>query len=79
MIHGIPEIGSYFIVALAGGMVSVAVIKHEAGTAKFWEVLQDSLNLIILAIVVLFLAALMEVYLTPLILDLFEVVNPACF
>ena len=79
MIHGIPEIGSYFIVALAGGMVSVAVIKHEAGTAKFWEVLQDSLNLIILAIVVLFLAALMEVYLTPLVLDLFEVVNPACF
>ncbi len=79
MIHGIPEIGSYFIVALAGGMVSVAVIKHEAGTAKFWEVLQDSLNLIILAIVVLFAGALMEVYLTPIVLDMFEVVNPACF
>jgi uncharacterized membrane protein SpoIIM required for sporulation len=65
MIHGIPEIGSYFIVALAGGLVSVAVIKHEFGTEKFWEVLQDSLNLIILSIVVLFIAALMEVYLTP--------------
>jgi uncharacterized membrane protein SpoIIM required for sporulation len=66
LIHGIPEIASYFIVALAGGMISIAVIKHETGTEKFWDVLQDSLNLIILAVVVLFVAALMEVFLTPL-------------
>ena len=67
MIHGIPEIASYFIVALAGGMVSIAVIKHETGTEKFWDVLQDSLNLIIIAIIVLFLAALVEVFVTPLL------------
>jgi len=67
MIHGIPEIGSYFIVAMAGGMISVAVIKHEFGTEKFWEVLQDSLNLIIISIVVLFIAALIEVFITPAI------------
>lgn len=67
MIHGIPEIAAYFIVALAGGMVSIAVIKHEAGTEKFWDVLQDSLNLIIIAVVVLFLAALVEVFITPML------------
>lgn len=67
MIHGMPEIASYFIVALAGGMISVAVIKHETGTEKFWDVLQDSLNLIIIAIIVLFLAALLEVFVTPLL------------
>ena len=67
MIHGIPEIASYFIVALAGGMVSIAVIKHETGTDKFWDVLQDSLNLIIVAVVVLFIAALVEVFITPLL------------
>jgi uncharacterized membrane protein SpoIIM required for sporulation len=66
MIHGIPEIASYFIVALAGGIISIAVIKHETGTEKFWDVLQDSLNLIILAVVVLFFAALVEVFVTPL-------------
>jgi len=65
-IHGIFEIGAYFVVALAGGMVSMAVINHETGTDKFWEVLQDSLNLIILAVVVLFLAALVEVFVTPI-------------
>jgi uncharacterized membrane protein SpoIIM required for sporulation len=65
--HGIPEIASYFIVALAGGLISVAVIKHEAGTEKFWEVLQDSLNLVIISVVVLFIAALIEVFVTPAI------------
>lgn len=67
LIHGIPEIASYFIVALAGGMVSVAVVNHEAGTEKFWDVLQDSLTLIILAVVILFLAAFVEVFITPLL------------
>ncbi len=67
MIHGIPEIGSYFIVALAGGMVSIAIIRHETGSAKFWEVVQDSLNLIVISIGVLFIAALIEVYITPVI------------
>lgn len=67
LIHGIPEIASYLIVALAGGMVSIAVIRHETGTDRFWDVLQDSLNLIIFAIIVLFIAALMEVFLTPLL------------
>lgn len=67
MIHGIPEIASYFIVALAGGMVSVAVIRHETGTEKFWEVLEDSLHLIIIAVVVLFIAALIEVFVTPVL------------
>ncbi len=65
--HGIFEIGSYFMIALAGGMVSVAVIRHETGTEKFWEVLQDSLNLIILSVIVLFIAALIEVFVTPLL------------
>jgi uncharacterized membrane protein SpoIIM required for sporulation len=67
MIHGIPEIAAYFIVALAGGIISVAVIKHEYGTERFWEVMQDALNLVVAAVIVLIIAAAMEVYLTPLI------------
>lgn len=66
MVHGLPEIASYFIAALAGGIVSIAVIKRDIGSDKFWEILQDSLNLVILAVVVLFVAAIMEVFLTPL-------------
>jgi uncharacterized membrane protein SpoIIM required for sporulation len=66
MIHGIPEIAAYFIVALAGGIVSIAVIKHEAGEERFWEILHDSFALIVTALIVLFIAGIMEVYLTPL-------------
>lgn len=67
MIHGIPEIGSYFAGALAGGIISVAIIKHDTQSEKFWTVLQDSLNLVILAVVILFFAALIEVFITPYI------------
>jgi len=65
MIHGIPEIGAYFAGALAGGIISIAVIKHDVHSEKFWIILQDSLNLVILSVVVLFLAALIEVFITP--------------
>jgi len=65
MIHGIPEIGSYFIGALSGGIISIAVIKHDLKSDKFWTILQDSLNLIIVAVVLLFVAALIEVFITP--------------
>ena len=66
MVHGIPEIASYFAGALAGGIISVAIIRHDVRSERFWTILQDSLNLVIMAVVILFIAALMEVFLTPL-------------
>jgi uncharacterized membrane protein SpoIIM required for sporulation len=67
MIHGIPEIGAYFIGAIAGGIIGIAIIRKDTRSNRFWDILQDSLNLIILAVVVLFIAALIEVYITPLL------------
>ncbi len=67
MIHGVPEIGAYFVGALAGGIVSVAVIRKDLRGEGTWKILQDSLLMIIIAIVILVIAALMEVYLTPLL------------
>ncbi len=67
LIHGLPEIASYFIIALAGGIIGTAIIKHELGHAKFWRVIQDSLDLIIIALVVLIVAAFIEVFITPIL------------
>jgi len=67
MIHGIPEIGAYFVGALAGGIVSVAVIRRDLQGEGMWKILQDSLLMVIIAIGILVVAALMEVYLTPLL------------
>ena len=67
MIHGVPEIGAYFSGALAGGIISIAVIRHDIHSEKFWIILQDSLNLVILAVVLLFVTALIEVFITPVL------------
>lgn len=65
MTHGVFEILAYFMGALAGGIISVAVIRHELGTPQFSKVLLDSVDVILLSIGVLFLAAFVEVYVTP--------------
>ena len=67
MIHGIFEIASYFIGALAAGIISVAIVNHELNSKKFKYVFFDALYLIAIAIIVLIVAALIEVYITPII------------
>ncbi len=64
-VHGIPEILAYFIGGLAGGIIGIAVIRHDFGTTKFEHVLLDSADLLLLSLGVLFLAALLEVFITP--------------
>ena len=65
MTHGIPEITSYFIAGLAGGIISIAVIRHDFGSKRFKHIITDSLDLIVISIVLLFVAALIEVFITP--------------
>ena len=67
MIHGVPEIAAYFVGALAGGIISVAVIRKDLRGEGTWKILQDSLLMVIIAIGILVMAALMEVYLTPIL------------
>ena len=67
MIHGVPEIAAYFVGALAGGIISVAVIRKDLQGESTWAILQDSLLMIIISIFILVVAALMEVYLTPIL------------
>lgn len=66
-IHGIPEILAYFIAGLAGGIISVAVIRHDFGSRKFEHIVLDSAELLLISIVVLVLAAFLEVYVTPMV------------
>jgi uncharacterized membrane protein SpoIIM required for sporulation len=70
-IHGIPEILAYFMAGLAGGIISIAAIRHDFGTKKFEHVLLDSADLLLLALVVTFLAGVLEVWVTPAIFHSF--------
>ena len=64
MIHGIPEIAAYFVGALAGGIISVAVVRKDLKGERMWRILEDALILLIIAIVILLVAAFVEVYIT---------------
>ncbi|MBT6044728.1 stage II sporulation protein M [Candidatus Woesearchaeota archaeon] len=68
-IHGIPEILSYFIGGLAGGLISVAVIRHDFSTKSFGKVLRDATDLLLIGIALLAVAAIVEVYVTPRIIS----------
>jgi len=64
-VHGIPEIFAYVIAGLAGGILSMAIIKHDFGTGKFERILLDVSDLVLLAVLVLFIAGVVEVFITP--------------
>ena len=65
MTHGTFEILAYIIAGVAGTLISIALINHKLKSPEFKKVTFDSLNLIIIAIVVLFIAAIIEVAVTP--------------
>lgn len=67
VVHGVPEIAAYFVAGLAGGIISIAVIRHDFRGRKFEHVLLDSADLLLVAIVLLFVSAVLEIWVTPLI------------
>jgi len=64
MAHGLLEMAAYFIAGLAGGIISIALIKHNF---KNDRVLLDALDLILISIGALLIAAVVEVYITPVL------------
>ena len=64
--HGIPEIIAYFTAGLGTGIISIAIIRHDYKSKKFKHVLMDSAGLIGISIIILGIAALIEVFVTPI-------------
>ncbi|MCX8147405.1 MAG: stage II sporulation protein M [Candidatus Woesearchaeota archaeon] len=69
LLHGIPEIIAYFIGGLAGGILSIAVIKKDFRLKRFEMILLDVADLILISIAFLIFGALLEVYVTPLLFN----------
>ncbi|MBR9699999.1 stage II sporulation protein M [Candidatus Woesearchaeota archaeon] len=66
-IHGIPEILSYFYGGIAGGIISVAIIKNHFATEKSADILFDVGELLLIAVGFVFIGAILEVFVTPLL------------
>jgi len=63
MLHGILEITAYFIIALAGGILSMALIKKDL---SYDTIMTDVLDLVLISIGFLLVGGIVEVYITPI-------------
>jgi len=66
-LHGVPEMLSYMVAGLAGGIISVAVINHDLNDNKFNKIMIDASLLVVIAIAIVLVAAFMEVYISHVI------------
>lgn len=64
-IHGIPEILAYIVAGIGGGILSMAIARHHFSSKNFERVLLDVSDLVLIAVFILFVAALLEVFVTP--------------
>jgi uncharacterized membrane protein SpoIIM required for sporulation len=65
--HMITEAASYFLAVFAGGIISKAVIREKASSKRFYHVIIDGMIIFAIAIVILIIAAWLEVYIFPLL------------
>lgn len=61
-LHGIPEILAYFVGAAAGGILSVAIIKHKPFDDQFRKICIDSLLLFGISVSLILVSGLIEAY-----------------
>ncbi len=71
MIHLLPEVSGFLIAAIAGGVVSKAVLNEKKGTKAFKNVFKDATVLMLIAIGLVLLSTLLELFVTA---RLFQVV-----
>lgn len=67
-IHFIPEILGFLLAALAGGVISKALIKKDLGSSQFKRIVRDGTVLLAISIVLIIIAALLETFVTPMIM-----------
>ncbi|MEK6875034.1 MAG: stage II sporulation protein M [Nanoarchaeota archaeon] len=66
-LHGIPEVIAYLIAGIAGGLLSLAVIHHNAQHANAKKMFLDVGSLLLISIVILMIAGLIEVFIPSLL------------
>ncbi len=66
-LHGIFEIVGYFAAAISGGIFSVAILRGMHKTKHFKTILKDVVFFLVLALALVGIGAVLEVYVTPLL------------
>ena len=61
-IHMIPEVSAYFVAAISGALLPAAFINDKLMSESFKKTIKESLILIVIAIAIVYISALIEVY-----------------
>jgi uncharacterized membrane protein SpoIIM required for sporulation len=64
LIHLVPEVSGFMIAAIAGGVVSKAVLYEKKGSKAFCNVFKDATMLMLIAIGLVLVSVLLEVFVT---------------
>jgi len=70
--HAIFEFSAFFMSAIAGGIISVALVKYHYKSKHFFNVIKDVGTVLGISILILFFASFVEVYITPNLVGLFS-------
>lgn len=61
VVHGVPEVLSFILAAIAGGILSVCILRNSYTDKRSLLIYKDAFIFVMLALVLLFVAALLEV------------------
>ena len=61
-VYSIPEVSGFLLAAIAGAVVSKAVIQEKLGSDHFRNVFKDATILLVISFIIIIIAALLEVY-----------------
>ncbi|MBT3537039.1 hypothetical protein HN484_00410 [Candidatus Woesearchaeota archaeon] len=64
-IHLVPEVLGFLIAAIAGGLVSKALVLEQFGSKKFTNVVKDSLILFLISLTLILISSFLEGMVTP--------------
>ncbi|MFW6009318.1 MAG: stage II sporulation protein M, partial [archaeon] len=62
LVHGVFEFAGFFCAAIAGGVISVAILRHKINSKPFAIVMKDGFELIFLSVLLIIIGALLESY-----------------
>ena len=65
LVHGLPEMIAFFLASMGGSILCIAVLHHDLQGKKGKKIFKDGIALVCASIGLLFLSALIEVFITP--------------
>ena len=71
LVHTVPELFGFLLAAVAGGILSKALLKEKFGSLPFKNVVRDSFLIFLIAVGVVILAAALETFVTPYLFNVF--------